>query len=126
MAAMTPAAAARGRHRMIGMASFACMGTQALERVFEDMPGVLATGLVRLGRRRVLRVEFDPEAVSYEQLLDRFWSLDEPSPGARPESASAVLVHSSEQEALAHDALERRSLLLGRPVAAAVLRAERA
>lgn len=125
MATMTPAAAARGRARMIGMATFASSRTPALERAFDDLPGVLASGRVGLGGSHVLRVEFDPEVISYEELLERFWSLDEPPPGVRADARSAVLVHSSEQEALARAERERRALLLGRPVAAAVVRSGR-
>jgi len=110
---------------MIGMASFASERAAGLDSAFDDLPGVLATHHVGLGGRPVVRVEFDPEAVSYEQVLDRVRSLDEPAPGIRAASPSAVLVHSSEQEALANAARQRRGLLLGRPVLAAVVRAGR-
>ena len=107
------------------MATFATERSTMLEPAFGELPGVLATGVVVIDGREAVRVEFDPEAVSYEQLLDRFWHLDETAPGTRRGGTSTVVVHSSEQEALALGALERRAFLLGRPVTASVIRARR-
>ena len=127
MSSMTVFAAVRGRdrHRMIGMATFASERPALLEPAFQGLPGILATGVVRVDGRHALRIEFEPGAVSYEQLLERFWLFDERTAALGANTESAVLVHSAEQEAAACAARERRSLVLGRPVAAAVLRVGR-
>ena len=127
MSSMTVFAAPRGRDRdrMIGMATFASARPAMLEPAFRDLRGILATGVVRVGGRHALRIEFDPGAVSYEQLLERFWVLDEQTAALGAHTESAVLVHSAEQEAAASAARDRHSLVLGRPLAAAVLRVGR-
>lgn len=107
MTPMTALAAARGRDRTIGMATFATADPGALEPVFGEVPGVLASGVVRLEGRTALRVEFDPTFVSYEQLLETFWDRVERARAGR-RAGPAVLVHSSEQEQLALAALEHR------------------
>ena len=127
MSSMTVFAAVRGRDRdrMIGMATFASELPALIEPAFRDLPGILATGVVRVDGRHALRIEFDPGAVSYERLLERFWLLDERTAALGGRTESAVLAHSAEQEAVACAARERRSLVLGRPVSAAVLRVGR-
>ncbi len=61
----------------------------------------------RTGHAEVLEVEFDPEEVSYEELLERFWSLHNPTTKNRQgfdvgtQYRSTILVHSPEQEAAA-------------------------
>ena len=127
MSSMSVLAPVRGRdrERMIGMATFASERPALLEPAFEDLPVILATGVVWVDGWQALRIEFDPGAVSYERLLERFLLLDEWTAALGAPTQWAVLVHSAEQEAAASDARERRSLVLGRPVSAAVIRVGR-
>lgn len=120
MTPMTPLAAARGRSRTIGMATFVCDDPASLEAVLGDTAGVLATGVVEVDGREALRIEFDPAFVSYEQLLELFWERQE-----RRDDSAIVLVHSLEQETLAHLALDERRARLGAEAGTAIGRAGR-
>ena len=67
----------------------------------------------RTGHAEVVEVDFDPEAVSYEDLLDRFWSLHNPTQKNRQgwdlgtQYRSAVFVHDEEQREIAERSRER-------------------
>ncbi len=64
------------------------------------------------GHAEVVRVEFDPARVSYQQLLDRFWETHDPTtlnrqgPDVGTQYRSAVFFHDAEQEAAARAAKE--------------------
>ncbi len=59
------------------------------------------------GHAEVVQVEFDPQVVFYEQLLDVFWRSHDPTqvnrqgPDVGTQYRSAVFFHSSEQEDIA-------------------------
>ncbi|MFQ5521511.1 MAG: peptide-methionine (S)-S-oxide reductase MsrA, partial [Candidatus Methylomirabilia bacterium] len=59
------------------------------------------------GHAEVVRVEYDPSKVSYEQLLEVFWSCHDPTtlnrqgPDVGTQYRSAVFFQTPEQEALA-------------------------
>lgn len=88
-----------------------------IEGVTSTMPGYLGGTLEnptyedvctsRSGHAEVVEVEFDPSAVSFEQLLDAFWHLHDPTtlnrqgPDVGPQYRSAIFFHSPEQEAAA-------------------------
>jgi peptide-methionine (S)-S-oxide reductase len=136
--------AAERRNRLIGVATFAGGSSRSVERAFRAVPGVLettrgytggtvanpsharvATGIT--GHAEVVRVEFDPARVSYEELLERFWSLHDPTQprvGRRSRFRSAIFVHSPEQERAAQEALAAQESLLGEPVVTEICRAE--
>ena len=70
----------------------------------------------RTGHAEVVRVTYDPEQVSYETLLDRFWHMHNPTTKNRQgldfgsQYRSVIFFHDPEQEKLAHasrDALDR-------------------
>jgi peptide-methionine (S)-S-oxide reductase len=58
----------------------------------------------RTGHAEVVQVEFDPAEVSYEQLLETFWSAHDPTqlnrqgPDVGRQYRSAVFYHSPEQQ----------------------------
>jgi peptide-methionine (S)-S-oxide reductase len=59
------------------------------------------------GHAEVVQVEFDPAQVSYEQLLDVFWKVHDPTtpnrqgPDIGTQYRSAIFYHNPEQEAAA-------------------------
>jgi len=78
----------------------------------------------RTGHAEALQVEFDPSVVSYEELLDVFWSIHDPTtlnrqgPDMGPQYRSAIFYHTPEQESAAKASKERldKSGKLRRPV----------
>jgi peptide-methionine (S)-S-oxide reductase len=78
------------------------------------------------GHAEAVRVEFDPERVSYEELLDVFWRLHDPTRprlGRRSRYRSAIFVHSPEQERAAQSALAALVARAERPVLTEIARA---
>jgi peptide-methionine (S)-S-oxide reductase len=136
--------AADRRNRLIGVATVAGGSSRTVERAFRAVPGVIettrgytggtvanpsearvATGIT--GHAEAVRIEFDPARVSYEELLERFWGLHDPTRprvGRGSRFRSAVFVHSLEQERAAQEALARQEALLGQPIVTEICRAE--
>jgi peptide-methionine (S)-S-oxide reductase len=96
-----------------------------VEAAFAAIPGVAATAAGyeggslerpsykdvctdQTGHAEVVEVDFDPEMVSFEQLLDAFFALHDPTtlnrqgPDWGTQYRSAIFFHSQEQEAQAH------------------------
>jgi peptide-methionine (S)-S-oxide reductase len=101
-----------------------------VEAAFRQIPGVTGTevgyagGWVenptyqqvctsRTGHAEAVRVTYDPERVSYEELLDVFWRNHDPTtkdrqgPDVGPQYRSVVFAHSPEQEEAARASAER-------------------
>jgi peptide-methionine (S)-S-oxide reductase len=64
-----------------------------------------------------IQIEYDPTQISYEELLDIFWSSH--SPTARPWSrqyASIIFYHNEDQKRLAEASMEREAENRGKPI----------
>lgn len=102
-------------------ATFAAGCFMSVEAAFRLIPGVVGTevgytgGHVRnvtsddvhrgdTGHVESVRVEFDPARLTYEELLDAFWALHDPTekddlgPASSSRYRSAIFVHDREQE----------------------------
>lgn len=101
-----------------------------VEESFRQIPGVIDTAVGYLGghtqnptykdvctdatgHAEVVQVTYDPAKVSYEQLLDVFWSSHDPTtlnrqgPDIGTQYRSAIFFHSPEQERLARASKEK-------------------
>jgi peptide-methionine (S)-S-oxide reductase len=67
----------------------------------------------RTGHAEVVQVEFDPGQIGYEELLDVFWGIHDPTtlnrqgPDAGKQYRSAIFYHSPEQKAAAEASKDR-------------------
>jgi peptide-methionine (S)-S-oxide reductase len=77
----------------------------------------------RTGHAEVVEVEFDPEKVSYEQLLDLFWQSHDPTqvnrqgPDVGHQYRSAIFYTTSQQHEAAVASKARAQSGYGRPIA---------
>jgi peptide-methionine (S)-S-oxide reductase len=110
-----------------------------IEAAFAKVPGVLETEVGyaggktanptykdvctdETGHAEVVQVKFDPARVSYEQLLNVFWEIHDPTqlnrqgPDFGRQYRTAIFFHSAEQEAEAKKSLKARQEKTKRPI----------
>ncbi len=121
-------------------ATFAAGCFWGVEYVFERVPGVLSTSVGytgghtedptyrdvcshRTGHAEALQVEFDPAVVSFEQLLEVFWAMHDPTqvnrqgPDIGDQYRSAIFTHTPEQQTAAEASRDGAKGRFARPIA---------
>ncbi len=111
-----------------------------VEYVFERVPGVIDTEVGYAGgstenptyrdvcghgtgHAEVVRVSFDPSVVSFEQLLEVFWAMHDPTqvnrqgPDVGDQYRSAIFTYSEDQHTIAEASRERAQQRFDRKVA---------
>ena len=73
------------------------------------------------GHAEAVQVIFDPQQVSYDQLLDLFWSIHDPSQEQDESTRSAIFYHSPEQRAMAEASMDRLQKSGGRAILTGIL-----
>jgi peptide-methionine (S)-S-oxide reductase len=82
-----------------------------------DSPSYEDVCLHTTGHAEVVEVTYDPECVSYDELLDVFWSKHNPTRTTGADQyRSVVFVHDEEQRQAAFDSKEREQARLDAPI----------
>ncbi|HJU86963.1 MAG TPA: peptide-methionine (S)-S-oxide reductase MsrA [Gemmatimonadota bacterium] len=111
-------------------ATFAAGCFWGVEETFRQLPGVVDTAVGfmggttaspsyrevcsgRTGHAEVVDLEYDPSRITYDELLEAFWSIHDPTtlnrqgPDVGDQYRSAIFYHTPEQEAAARASKER-------------------
>lgn len=110
------------------LATFGAGCFWGVEETFHNLKGVLTTAVGYMGgdkdsptyedvctdetgHAEVVQIEYDPEQISYDELLRAFWENHDPTtlnrqgPDSGTQYRSAVFFHSPEQERLARESI---------------------
>lgn len=130
-------------------ATFAAGCFWGVEEAFRQLPGVISTMVGYTGghtsypsyrqvcsdtteHAEAVQIDFDPEKISYEQLLDTFWQNHDPTtlnrqgPDVGSQYRSAIFYHTPEQESAARASMAKleQSGRYSRPIVTQVVPAE--
>ena len=130
---------------MLKKATFGAGCFWGVESEFRRVPGVVSTAVGYMGsafenptyrdvcagttgHTEVVQVEYDPSQVSYDELLDRFWSIHDPTslnrqgPDIGIQYRSVIFFHDADQQAAALASKQKLELnrTYQRPVATEV------
>ena len=126
----SPSEAQTSRSAALQKATFAAGCFWGVEEAFRKLKGVISTRAGYAGGRteaptykqvcsdatghaEAVEITFDPGLVKYEQLLDVFWGIHDPTQGDRQgpdigsQYRSIIFYHSKEQESLARESLKK-------------------
>ena len=84
----------------------------------------------RTGHAEVTQVEFDPQRVSYEQLVEMFWDVHDPTqvnrqgPDVGTQYRSAIFTHDEDQALIAKRSLAKAQARFSRPIATEIVPAQ--
>lgn len=93
------------------------MGGDLVNPSYEDV----CTGAT--GHAEVCQVTYDPEQIDYQDLLEVFWSLHDPTqvdrqgPDVGTQYRSVIFFHTPEQERIAKASRDRAQSRFGKPIA---------
>src|ERR687888_2211632 len=79
------------------------------------------------GHAEVVQIEFDPAQISYDELLDVFWSNHNPTtlnrqgPDVGTQYRSVIFFHTPEQKEIAEASRERAQARFSRPIATEIV-----
>jgi len=119
-----------GENNKMQKATFGAGCFWGVEAAFRQVKGVISTAVGYSGgtmenptyqdvctdtteHAEVVQVQYDPSQVSYEQLLDVFWNIHDPTtlnrqgPDIGTQYRSAIFYHNAEQKAVAEASKER-------------------
>jgi len=78
----------------------------------------------KTGHTESVQVEYDPQQVSYPELLDTFWHMHDPTQQSKTQYKSVIFYHTPEQQAAAEASRDRLQHELKTPIVTDILPAQ--